>query len=123
MDNFSLGILSIIANAQRMFTIVAANQLFIGFAAGFFIASLIYGVLSADNIRHVPTLLFRKPSDAFTTLYQGDTAGTYHTSFSSFTKTVDKVQLFFVISVVMLLVLILVAMVTFWYTYVIVQNV
>ncbi len=95
MDNFFLGLRSVLLEAKGTLSLVSAYPLFWGFAMGFLTSTLAHAFLIMDHPKHVTDALFLDKSSGFSKLYPARPDGTFGKSYVDYSRMVDRVKIAF----------------------------
>jgi hypothetical protein len=112
VDNFFFGVQASMESIVETIRLASRYQLFLGFIFGFITASVIHALLSAEHIRHVPSMVLRDPSVSFQKVYPASKGGSFDHSYASFMKNVQQMKTIFYLGAFFIITL-LIVVVTF----------
>lgn len=115
MDNFFYGLQASVSGVVELLRVVAAYQLFWGFAIGFLVSTLLHAFLVSGNVREVPAMVFGDSAKSFEKLYPRDPNQPFHHSFYTYSENVKKIRGMLYFSALFLLTVFLTVIFTHWY--------
>ena len=113
MDNFVLGIDSLLNNLSLTIKAAARLPIFWGFFIGFSIATLVHGFIISENPKKVHVMLFNDESTGFEKLHKQNSDNTYSDSFSTYSEIAKQTKFIFSLTLLLFLLIILLALIIF----------
>ena len=113
VDNFFFGLQAAFSSTIDTLRIATSYPLPIGFLMGFFAASVVHTLLTADRISHVPSMVLHDPSVSFQKMYPPSADGSFQYSYATYSRNVERLKMGFyatgvlVISFLMIVTLVL----------------
>jgi hypothetical protein len=105
-DNFFYGLQAILSGIVDALRVALTFKLFWGFVLGFLVSTIVHAFLVADNVKHLPTMMFNDTSVSFQKIYPRAQDTPYEHSFALYAKNVDRLKsVFYSASTVIVIVL------------------
>lgn len=92
MDNFFFGLQSIAFNMRQTILALIQNQIVLGFVIGFAGSTIIHLIVSTEQPSHIPHMLTKEISSAFTKVAKRDTSGMFLTSYTKFEQDYHRTR-------------------------------
>ena len=92
MDNLLFGLQGIAFSMRQTLLALIQNQLVWGFVLGFAGSTIIHLLVSTEQPRHIPHVLTKGISNAFTKVAQRNTAGMFLTSYTKFEQEYHQIR-------------------------------
>ena len=113
VDNFFFGVQATLESIVETIRITSSYALFLGFIVGYVTASVIHAMLSAEHIKHVPSMVLRDTSVSFQKVHPAGHDGTFDHSYTAYAKNVQRMKTVFFSAALALIILLMIATVTF----------
>ncbi len=113
VDNFFFGVQAILASVVDTLRVTSRFPMFIGFVIGFGAASVIHAMLTAEHVKHLPSMVLHDPSVSFQKMYPAGSDGTFSHSYADYTKNVERIKTVFFTSTLLLILLLMLATIAF----------
>jgi|GEM_PF-3687341 len=113
VDNFFFGVQAILSSIVDTLRITSRYPMFIGFIMGFATASIIHAMLTAEHVRHIPSMVLRDPSISFQKVYPPASDGTFSHSYIAYARNVQRMKTIFYGVALLLIILLMLATVAF----------
>lgn len=95
VDNFFFGVQASLSSVIDAFRIISKYPMFIGFLVGYFAASVVYAMMTADHVKHVPTMVLEDPSVSFSKVHPPKNDGTFSHGYADYLKSVERMKTIF----------------------------
>lgn len=113
VDNFFFGVQAAAASVVDTLRVTSGYPMFIGFIIGFGAASVIHAMLTAEHVKHIPSMVLRDSSVSFQKMYPAGTDGTFTHSYSDYARNVERMKTVFYSSTLLIILLLMLATVAF----------
>lgn len=111
MDNFFFGFQAVVSESIDLIRRITAYKLFWGFSLGFLVSTILHGFLLTDHPKQLATMLLKDKAVSYQKLHTQDGSQKYKgESFQAYMKRVDKIKLVFLLAVILFVLLILFAL-------------
>lgn len=92
MDNFFFGLQSIAINMRQTLLALIQNQIIWGFIIGFAGSTIIHLFISTEQPKHIPHILTKEVSSAFTKVAKRNASGMFLTSYTKFEQDYHRTR-------------------------------
>lgn len=113
VDNFFFGMQAVSASVVDTLRVTSRYPMFIGFIIGFGAASIIHAMLTAEHVKHIPSMVLHDPSVSFQKMYPAGSDGTFTHSYTDYAKNVERMKTIFYSSTLLIILLLMLATATF----------
>ncbi|MCX6800387.1 MAG: hypothetical protein NT091_04560 [Candidatus Falkowbacteria bacterium] len=112
MDNFVLGVDSLLNNLSLTIKSAAGLPIFWGFFIGFIVAILMQAFLISGNPKKIHMILFNDKSASFEKIYKKN-GNIYHDSYSTYAEIVQSTKFIFSLILLFFILIILLVLIIF----------